>query len=185
MTGFRPRTVSPSRVREFLLDFLPPERRRLRTTGIHIFGLRYWADWLCTEVADNRGYVDLRYDPRDISSIFVRDSAGVWQEVHLFKPRGSFGLREHQAARDETRRSARGTWDEEAVHRTREARRTMLEEASRKTAQARRRLEAADRAIEVRAAVLAPPVPTTPGEECREREDPAAFEVGADDVEVW
>jgi putative transposase len=58
-----------------LLNFLPDERRRLTLQGVELFALHYYAPWLGVLVPerDRLGSLDVRYDPRDISRIYVRD----------------------------------------------------------------------------------------------------------------
>src|SRR5580700_2659499 len=55
----------------FWTSFLPERRRRLLKDGIHLEKIRYWSDALARDVG--RGAeVTIKYDPRDMSRIFVR-----------------------------------------------------------------------------------------------------------------
>lgn len=62
----------PSRI---LLAFLPGEKRNLTQQGIRIFAEEYYSPWLGVLVPrrDQLGKLDVRYDPRDISRVYVRD----------------------------------------------------------------------------------------------------------------
>jgi putative transposase len=62
----------PQRV---LLSFLPGTERQLSPQGISMFALHYYAPWLGVLVPqrDRLGKLEIRYDPRDISHVYVRD----------------------------------------------------------------------------------------------------------------
>lgn len=186
MSGFKPRTVHLDATRKFLLDFMPGERRKLRPTGIHIFRLRYWADWFCDEIADDRGVVDVRYDTRDISVIYVQDLSGAWQSVHLYHACAPFSLREHEATLKSLDEAARNTRDESTIHRARDDRRALVSSAERKTTRARRQVEEWERGYEVTQSVLRrenPPSPATIPLPKLNRSVDVVW--GDDDVEVW
>jgi len=64
----------------FWTSFLPEERRRLLKDGIHLEKIRYWSDALSRDVG--RGAeVKIKYDPRDLSRIFVRQPDGHFVEA--------------------------------------------------------------------------------------------------------
>ncbi|NEV11338.1 transposase [Rhizobium sp. SEMIA 4088] len=62
----------PQRV---LLSFLPGTERQLSPQGISMFALHYYAPWLGILVPqrDRLEKLEVRYDPRDISHVYVRD----------------------------------------------------------------------------------------------------------------
>jgi len=62
----------PQRV---LLSFLPGTERQLSPQGISMFALHYYSPWLGTLIPqrDRLGKLEVRYDPRDISHVYVRD----------------------------------------------------------------------------------------------------------------
>ncbi|NTE57869.1 DDE-type integrase/transposase/recombinase [Agrobacterium tumefaciens] len=70
----------PQRV---LLSFLPRTERQLSPQGISMFALHYYSAWLGAFVPerDRLGKLEVRYDPRDISHIYVRDP-----ETGQFRP---------------------------------------------------------------------------------------------------
>ena len=60
----------------FKVSFLPSEQRQVRRDGIHLFGIRYWSDVLAGHIGRKDGKVIVRYDPRDLSSIWVELAGG-------------------------------------------------------------------------------------------------------------
>lgn len=68
-----------------LLAFMPGSERRLSPQGVSMFALDYYSPWLGALVPqrDRLGKLDLRYDPRDISHIYIRDP-----ETREFRPVG-------------------------------------------------------------------------------------------------
>ncbi|MCK5744948.1 MAG: transposase, partial [Oricola sp.] len=101
-----------------LLAFLPGAQRRLTPQGLSMFALDYYSPWLGALVPqrDRLGKLDLRYDPRDISHIYIRDP-----ETGEFRPVGrrdgtldSITLWEHEADRLQ-RRAANARNDAERV----------------------------------------------------------------------
>jgi len=70
----------PQRV---LLSFLPGTERQLSPQGISVFALQYYAPWLGILVPqrDRLGKLEVRYDPRDLSHVYVRDP-----ETRQFRP---------------------------------------------------------------------------------------------------
>ncbi|WP_419316794.1 Mu transposase C-terminal domain-containing protein [Caulobacter sp. ErkDOM-E] len=147
-TPFVPRAVNSQQRALFQLAFMPGDSRKLRPTGIHIFRLRYWADWLCADVANGRGQLEVRYDPRDISCIYVEDQTETWQPVFLFRPQQPFSLREHQAILRELDAKAANSVDEEVIHQARLDSQAQRADSSRKTRAARRQKEQAERGYE-------------------------------------
>ena len=90
----------PQRV---LLSFLPGTDRQLSPQGISMFALHYYSPWLGVLVPerDRLGKLEVRYDPRDISHIYVCDP-----ETRQFRPverrdhqRTPLTLWEHEAER--------------------------------------------------------------------------------------
>jgi putative transposase len=64
----------------FWTAFLPETRRRLAKDGIHFEKIRYWSDALSREVG-RRSELLVKYDPRDLSRIFVRQPGGRFVEA--------------------------------------------------------------------------------------------------------
>jgi len=88
---------------QVLLSFLPGTERHLSQQGINMFALHYYAPWLGSLIPqrDRLGKLEVRYDPRDISHVYVRDP-----ETRQFRPverrdgqLTSLTLWEHEAER--------------------------------------------------------------------------------------
>ncbi len=60
----------------FRVGFLPSERRQIRRDGVHLFKIRYWSEGLAGQIGRKDGKAVLRYDPRNLSSIWVELEAG-------------------------------------------------------------------------------------------------------------
>ncbi|MBN8194718.1 Mu transposase C-terminal domain-containing protein, partial [Bacillus sp. NTK074B] len=55
--------------------------RKVRRDGIHLFQIRYWSDALAGRIGRGDGKVVVRYDPRDISKIWVELEDGRYVEA--------------------------------------------------------------------------------------------------------
>ncbi|OZA14962.1 MAG: transposase [Rhodobacterales bacterium 17-64-5] len=67
-----------------LLNFLPRTTRRISTQGVSLFAIDYFEKWLGPLVArrDRLAPLDMCYDPRDISRIYIADpDTRVWRPV--------------------------------------------------------------------------------------------------------
>lgn len=66
-----------------LLAFLPGAERRISPQGVSMFALDYYSPWLggLVPLRDRLGRLEVRYDPRDISHIYIRDL-----ETREFRP---------------------------------------------------------------------------------------------------
>ena len=66
----------PFDMEAFRVSFLPSEQRQIRRDGVHLFDIRYWSDALAGYVGRRDGKVVVRYDPRDLSAIWVELEGG-------------------------------------------------------------------------------------------------------------
>lgn len=145
--GFTPRAVPPSYAEDVLLDFLPSAKRQLGRTGIQFKRLRYWAPWFGPLVRKGAGSVEIRFDPRDMSYIWVLGPAG-WERVHLYHRIAPFTLREHELASAELRAKAGASVNEDDIHSLRYQTQEIVEAEAKATRRARRRNEHVQRSIE-------------------------------------
>lgn len=132
------RVQIPADLRQFLVDFLPSEQRVLQRDGLHLFHIRYWADelrWL--RGRESRKFT-LKYDPRDLSRIFVLTENGIIEARPADLTRPAITLWEHRAARRALREAGRRSVDEELIFRTIEAQRDVVDSAERQTKAIRR-----------------------------------------------
>ena len=70
----------PDRPEQFTISFLPFEQRSLRRDGLHLFNIRYWDSSLPT-IGRLGESVLIRYDPRNLSKIYVARQDGQYQPV--------------------------------------------------------------------------------------------------------
>jgi putative transposase len=123
----------------FWLTFLPEQERTLRPTGIHLFGLRYWSAALTADVGRTERRLLVKYDPRDMSRIFVRRPSGNFVEARyadLTLP--SVTLREALAARRTLLAKGRQEVSTRTIVATAIEQRKLVDAAVKKTAAARR-----------------------------------------------
>lgn len=151
--GFAPNAVPSTYVESILLDFLPSLKRTVGRTGITFKRLRYWAPWLGPLVRKGMGQVEIRYDPRDLSYIWVLGPVS-WERVPLYQKRSPFTLREHELACADLRARATASVHEEDIHRLRIQTKKMLETEALVSRKARRASEASERAIEAKQSVF-------------------------------
>jgi putative transposase len=92
---------------DVLLNFLPRKTRKISPQGISLFAIDYFEPWLGPLVArrDRLEPLDLCYDPRDISHVYVKDpDTQAWRPVRrrdgLAEP---ITLWQHQADRQRRR----------------------------------------------------------------------------------
>ncbi|OAN93062.1 transposase [Sulfitobacter geojensis] len=71
----------PFEMEAFRVSFLPSELRKVRRDGIHLFEIRYWSGALAGHIGRGDGKVVVRYDPRDISMIWVELDDGRYVEA--------------------------------------------------------------------------------------------------------
>ncbi|WP_340040428.1 transposase family protein [Aminobacter sp. Piv2-1] len=101
-----------------LLAFMPGTERSLSPQGVSMFALDYYSSWLGSLVPqrDRLGKLEVRYDPRDISHVYIRDpetrdSRPVGRRDGMLAP---MTLWEHEADRLQ-RRTANARTDVEKV----------------------------------------------------------------------
>lgn len=149
---------SPSDPRQFLIDFLPLEEHTLQRDGLHLFHIRYWSDDLRWLMGRDRPRLIVRYDPRDLSCVFVAAGEGYLEARPADRTRPAIALWEHRAAIRALREQGRRSVDEELIFSTILAQRALIDEATRTTKALRRDVArrahlASKRIIDVTAAV--------------------------------
>lgn len=128
----------PADQHRFLIDFLPSETRTLQRDGLHLFHIRYWSDQLRWLVGRTEGRLVVKYDPRDLSRVFVRveDSYCELRPADLTRP--PIALWEHRLARRALRAAGRAAIDEALIFETILAQRALVDAAVRATKAIRR-----------------------------------------------
>jgi putative transposase len=139
LEGHIPLRLPQDRMR-FWLSFLPEEERTLRPDGIHLFNLRYWSPALSADVGRTKGRLLVKYDPRDMSRIFVRRPSGGFVEARYADVTlPAVTLREALTARRALLQKGRREVDMRTIIRTVVSQRELVDDAAKKTAAARRK----------------------------------------------
>ena len=132
----------------FLLDFLPFEMRMVRRDGIRMFNIHYWDDVLSLWAGQSKQRMMVRYDPRDLSRVFLAGPDGRFHPIScrdLRRPR--ITLWEHQHAREQLRQRGIAVMDEQMLFDAVEAQRQIVAEAGVRTKSARRAGQRTDYAL--------------------------------------
>lgn len=127
--------------KRFLIDFLPIERRLIRREGVSLHSISYWSDILTAWIGQPEKMI-VRYDPRDLSRIYLLAPDGQYYELtyrNLQRP--SISLWEHRLALRRLRAEGRSHVDEVAIFRTIECMRAITEAAVNSSKSARRQHE--------------------------------------------
>ena len=127
---------------QFWISFLPEEERTLRRDGIHFCNIRYWSDVLAADVGRTHSKLLIKFDPRDLSRIFVRRPSGRFVEAryrNLSWP--AITMAEYKAAVRQLNRQGRREIDETMIFTTTLRQREIEDAARRQTAAVRRRRE--------------------------------------------
>jgi putative transposase len=127
---------------KFWVSFLPEDQRVLRRDGIHFGGIRYWTDTLAADLGRVKGKLLIKYDPRDLSRIFVQRPSGRFVEARyrdLSWP--AITQSEHRAAMKHLHAKARGEIDEAMIFKAALRQREIEDRAARQTAALRNRRE--------------------------------------------
>jgi putative transposase len=134
--------------RRFLIDFLPIERRLVRRDGVSLHSIRYWSDVLRTWIG-HRECMIVRYDPRDLSRIYLLAPDGAYYELtYSDLRRPPISLWEHRLAIKRLREEGRTHVDEPAIFHAIETMRTIADEAVMASKAARRQRERRLRVIQ-------------------------------------
>jgi len=118
----------------FWVSFLPEAERTLRRDGIHLHGIRYWSSALTVDVGREADKLLVKYDPRDLSRVFVRRSTGAFVEARyadLTLP--PITLSEAKAASRALRAKGRREVDTNTLVRAAVAQRAIVEDATRRS----------------------------------------------------
>ena len=127
--------------RRFLIDFLPIERRLVRRDGVRLFSIAYWADVLTTWIGESVP-MTVRYDPRDLSRIYLLGPDGTYYDLaYRDLRRPPISLWEHRLALKRLREEGRALVDEAAIFGAIEAMRAIADDAVRTSKRARRQRE--------------------------------------------
>jgi len=134
--------------RRFLIDFLPLERRLVRREGVWLHSIGYWSDVLHTWIGHRESMI-VRYDPRDLSRIYLLGPDGVYYDLaYRDLRRPPISLWEHRLALKRLRDEGRVQVNEAVIFQTIETMRAIADEAVRVSKMARRQRERRLRVID-------------------------------------
>jgi putative transposase len=131
----------------FWVSFLPDEKRQLRPDGVHLFGLKYWHGALAQDIGRTSNKAVVRYDPRDISRVFVERPSGAFVEARwhdLTLP--PISLHEWRSELKDRNKKAVDERDTPAMMRAIAKKRQIVEQANYSTLTARKRAGGRSRA---------------------------------------
>jgi putative transposase len=101
---------------EFFLSFLPALPRRVRKDGIHLWNIRYWDSVLSPWAGRLAHPLLVKYDPRNLSRIYVRDPDGRhWAVPYADLGQPPIALWELEEANQRMRQRAGATPDQRSI----------------------------------------------------------------------
>jgi putative transposase len=135
----------PDDKERFYRDFLPFRRRR---SGVQLFNVTYSDGILATLLAKPRQKYVVRYDPRDMSQVYLRDHDGTyWPIPYSDRRLPAVTLSELRAASRRLRASGEKTVTQRRIFASIDEQRRLVEQASSKKTGARREQERTRRAL--------------------------------------
>ena len=136
----RPRPpLVPSEGTQWLQDFLPFKEVTVRREGIRLHSIFYYDDVLTTWLGTEKRRLRAKYDPRDLSTVFLQDDSGRhWPIRYRDLARPPIALWEQRAAVKDLRARGRSLVDEQSIFEAVAARRAVVAEAVARTKAARR-----------------------------------------------
>jgi putative transposase len=172
---------------ELVFDFLPFEERMVRRDGVRLFNILYQDGALAPLVERGAGKARVKYDPRDLSAVFVElPSGGHVRVPYADLRRLPITLWEHREATRRVRAEGRRGVDEHAIFAAITEQRRVLMEAQVRSKSARR---AVARAGPVARAAAAPQpdegLPSRPASDDPEARVPMPRKGETSGVEFW
>jgi putative transposase len=157
-TGLARRPAAPRQPADrqtFFLDFLPGERRLVRRDGIQLFRLHYWDNVLSPWAGRSRERMLVKYNPRNLSRIFLRDAYGIyWPIPYRRLEQPAISLWEHRAAMTRLQAAGHRAIDDTLIFKSVQEQRTLVDTARTTTVRQRRAL--ARRPRETEAPAMSP-----------------------------
>jgi putative transposase len=136
-----PAAVAVADPRRLIIDFLPMVRRQVRRDGVMLHSIAYWSDVLRTWVGEPEPMI-VRYDPRDLSRIFLLGPDGNYYDLSYRDiRRAPISHWEHRRAVKRLREEGYSAVDEGAIFRTVERMRAVTDAANAATKGIRRERE--------------------------------------------
>ena len=131
----------PAGEAQFFQDFLPFKEVTVRREDIRLHSIFYYDDVLTPWIGAERRRLRAKYDPRDLSTVFLEDETGRhWPIRYRDLARPPITLWEQKAAVKDLRARGRSLVDERSIFEAVAARRAVVEAAVARTKKARREL---------------------------------------------
>ena len=128
----------------FYLDFLPFRTRRIQRGGIALFNMSYSDRVISTFLSKPRQTFTVRYDPRDMSQVYLRDTDGTyWPIPYSDRCLPAVTLSEINAVRRRLLEAGHKRLTQNQVFEALDQQRELVERAAGKSKTARRDLERA------------------------------------------
>ena len=159
---------------DFFLNFLPAVPRQVRRDGIRLYNIRYWDNVLSPWAGRLKQPLLVKYDPRNLSRVYVRDLEGRhWPIPYADLRQPPVALWELEAARKQLRQQGSGTPFEQAIFASILEQREIVRN-SRSSSRQRRSKEK-----------IPPTISSPHTSPVGRRDSPAANEIKPFPVEVW
>jgi putative transposase len=124
---------------EFFLDFLPAVPRKVQKDGIHFHKIRYWSNVLSPWAGRLKKPLWVKYDPRNLERVYVRDSNGRhWPVPYADLRQPPIALWELVEARKRLRQMGSADPGEHALFSNVLQQRRLLKEATNRSQERRR-----------------------------------------------
>ena len=137
----RPLRTAPDEDR-FYLDFLPFRRRTIQRGGVALFNINYSDGVLSTLLAKPSQLFVVRYDPRDMSRVYLRDPEGsYWPIPYSDRRLPAVTLSEIKAVRRQLLDAGNKRLTQNQVFEALDRQRDLVEQAAAKSKVVRRNLE--------------------------------------------
>jgi putative transposase len=129
----------PLSTEEFFQDFLPAVPRMIQRDGIHFHGIRYWDSVLSPWAGRLKKSLWIKYDPRNLARVYVRDPNGKhWPVPYADLRQPAITLWELMEARKRLRQSGKTAQTELALFANILQQRRLVKEAVSRSQQRRR-----------------------------------------------
>jgi putative transposase len=130
----------PTSADEFFLDFLPAVPRIIQRDGIHFHKIRYWDNVLSPWAGRLKDSLLVKYDPRNLARLYVRDPEGKhWPVPYADLRQPPIALWELLEARKRLRQIAKADPTERTLFASVLEQRRIVNEAARRSRQRRRK----------------------------------------------